>query len=180
MKSELPAGHGLNERILAVGELLPTEGGNPSITDIQYEALAAGIGRGESTLISAPTSTGKTLIGWWTIATAILGGYRAVYLVSHRALAKQKFEEVQRLFLHTFLGNDRSAIVCATGDGVEDAAGKKTNAPMSASILIATYEKYLGCLSVGGPHVTFGMFVSFVMKSSSLGMNTEAKTQNFC
>ena len=151
MRNALPYGHGLDERILSVAELLPTENGTPSITDIQYEALEAGIGQGASVLVSAPTSTGKTLIGWWTIASAILNGNRAVYLVSHRALAKQKFEEAQRLFLGSFLGNDRSSIVCATGDGVEDAAGKKTNAPMSATILIATYEKFLGCLSVGGP-----------------------------
>lgn len=49
------------------------------------------------------------------------------------------------------LSDDRSAIVCATGDSVEDASGRKTSAPLSASILIATYEKFLGCLSTGGP-----------------------------
>lgn len=107
--------------------------------------------RGQSILVSAPTSTGKTLIGWWGISTALAAGRRAVYLVSHRALAKQKFEEAQRLFLANPLGGDRASIVCATGDGVEDGSGRKTNAPLSASILIATYEKFLGCLSVGGP-----------------------------
>ena len=34
---------------------------------------------------------------------------------------------------------------------VEDASGRKTSAPLSASILVATYEKFLGCLSTGGP-----------------------------
>ena len=41
--------------------------------------------------------------------------------------------------------------LCATGDSVEDASGRKTSAPLAARILVATYEKFLGCLSVGGP-----------------------------
>ncbi len=151
MKASLPEHHSLSEYILARPELLPRNNGDPSITDIQFEALESGVARGESVLVSAPTSTGKTLIGWWTIAGAIEAGKTAVYLVSHRALAKQKFEEAQRLFLDGYLGGDRSAIVCATGDSVEDAAGRKTNAPLAATILIATYEKFLGTLSVGGP-----------------------------
>lgn len=151
MKDCLPKDHGLSEAVLGTPALLPTVDGKSSLTDIQYEALEAGVAKGESSLISAPTSTGKTLIGWWTIASAISTGQRAVYLVSHRALAKQKFEEAQRLFLKNFLGGDRAAIVCATGDGVEDASGRKTNAALTAHILVATYEKFLGCLSVGGP-----------------------------
>jgi len=151
MKASLPAQHGLSRQILETAELLPRASGEPSITDIQYEALEAGVARGQSALISAPTSTGKTLIGWWTIAGAIEAGRTAVYLVSHRALAKQKFEEAQRLFLDGFLAGDKSSIVCATGDSVEDAAGRKTNVPLSATILIATYEKFLGTLSAGGP-----------------------------
>src|SRR3546814_1740818 len=81
-----------------------------------------------------------------SISTAIQNGCNAVYLVSYRALASQKFEEVQRLFLNEFLGGDQSAIVCATGDGVIDASGRPNSAPLSARILIATYEKFLGCL----------------------------------
>ncbi len=60
--------------------LIPRYEGAPSLTDIQYEALEAGVARGESILVCAPTSTGKTLIGWWAIASAILAGGRAVYL----------------------------------------------------------------------------------------------------
>ena len=151
MKTGLPANHGLSDYVMGLPELLPLANGQPLITDVQYAALEAGVATGKSLLVSAPTSTGKTLIGWWAIASAIKAGGRAVYLVSHRALAKQKFEEAQRLFLNGLFGGDRSAIVCATGDGVEDASGRKTNAPLAASVVIATYEKFLGCLSVGGP-----------------------------
>ncbi len=147
MQIGLPKNHGLSDFVIKSQELLPKgPDGQPFITDIQYEALQAGVSEGASVLVSAPTSTGKTLIGWWTIASAIAAGGRAIYLVSHRALAKQKFEEAQRLFLKGPLGGDRAAIVCATGDAVEDASGRKTNAPLAS-----TYEKFLGCLSVGGP-----------------------------
>lgn len=151
MRSELPEHHGLSDIVQASLKLLPRIDNEPSLTDIQFDALDAGVARGESVLISAPTSTGKTLIGLWTIASALAKGGRAVYLVSHRALAKQKFGEIADLFLDNFLDNDSSSIVCATGDGIEDASGRKTSVPLSAKILVATYEKFLGCLSVGGP-----------------------------
>ena len=151
MKTILPGGHGLSDRVLRDPQLLPQRDGMPSITDAQHDALAAGIARGQNMLVSAPTSTGKTLIGWWAVSAALAAGRRVVYLVSYRALAHQKFDEVQRLFLEPDLGGDRSAIICATGDSVEDASGRKTSAPLSGRILIATYEKFLGCLSTGGP-----------------------------
>ncbi|CAN7152433.1 DEAD/DEAH box helicase [Rhizobium leguminosarum] len=151
MKYQLPENHGLSGHTQSVKELSPVVDANPSLTNIQYEALAAGVARGESVLVSAPTSTGKTLIGWWAVASALEKGKKAVYLVSHRALAKQKFEEVETIFLNHYLGGDRSSIICATGDGVEDCAGRKTNSPLDGKILVATYEKFLGCLSVGGP-----------------------------
>lgn len=151
MKSGLPNGHGLADRIAVNSALLPRDGQSPSVTDIQYAALDAGVARGTSMLVSAPTSTGKTLIGWWAVSGALAAGRRVVYLVSFRALAHQKFEEAQRLFLDSELAGDRSAIVCATGDSVEDASGRKTSSPLTSRILVATYEKFLGCLSTGGP-----------------------------
>ncbi|WEJ77714.1 DEAD/DEAH box helicase [Paracoccus versutus] len=151
MKFTLPQNHGLASSVLGNELLLPSENGQPSLTDAQYDALAAGVARGEDVLVSAPTSTGKTLIGWWGVTSALAAGSRVVYLVSFRALAHQKFEEAQRLFLDTYLQGDRSSIVCATGDSVEDASGRKTSSPLSASIVVATYEKFLGLLSTGGP-----------------------------
>lgn len=154
MRYELPANHQLPDYILGKPELLPTADTSvPSLTDIQYMSLENGIANDQSVLVSAPTSTGKTLIGWWAIVSCLLKGGRAVYLVSHRALAKQKFEEAQNLFLHDLFDNDPTAIVCATGDAVEDASGKKTSTPLEGQLLIATYEKFLGCLSVGGPPI---------------------------
>lgn len=150
MKSTLPLNHGLNGEVLDNPLLLPQENNQPSLTDVQFDSLVAGVARGQDILVSAPTSTGKTLIGWWGVSTALAAGHNIVYLVSYRALAHQKFEEAQHLFLDALQG-DHSSIVCATGDSVEDASGRKTSAPLAARILIATYEKFLGCLSIGGP-----------------------------
>lgn len=65
MKQTLPHHHGLSEKILQKNELVPRFDDAVSITDIQFEALDAGVARGQSLIVSAPTSTGKTLIGWW-------------------------------------------------------------------------------------------------------------------
>jgi len=63
MKYELPPNHGLSEN-LQQGFVF-SEGGRPSLTDVQYEALAAGVANGESILVVSPTSTGKTQIALW-------------------------------------------------------------------------------------------------------------------
>lgn len=151
MKNNFPPNVVFSNRLREIAPLLPQDQGAPSLTDIQYDALAAGVNKGTSILVSAPTSTGKTLIGWWAVTSTVEAGGRAVYLVSHRTLAKQKAEEARRLFVDTLFDGDQSAIVCATGDSVEDVSGRKTSAPLDAMILVATYEKFLGCISVGGP-----------------------------
>lgn len=63
MKDSLPANHGLPDRV--VKSLIFHEDGGPSLTDAQFEALAQGVGRGESALVVSPTSTGKTHIALW-------------------------------------------------------------------------------------------------------------------
>lgn len=151
MKTTLPTGCSLSQRILETPNMMPRDGGNFSITDAQYAALDAGLSDGNSLLISAPTSTGKTLIGWWAAASGLERGKKIVYLVSHRALASQKFEEIQTLFQGSWLGDDASVLVCATGDGVVDGSGRTNSSPLSATMLVATYEKYLALISAGGP-----------------------------
>ncbi|GEM18525.1 DEAD/DEAH box helicase [Gluconobacter oxydans] len=151
MKTTLPPACRLSQRVLDTPELMPRDGANYSITDAQYAALDAGLTDGKSLLISAPTSTGKTLIGWWAAANGLEHGKKFVYLVSHRALASQKFDEIQKLFRGPWLGDDPHALVCATGDGVIDGSGRANSSPLSATILVATYEKYLALISAGGP-----------------------------
>lgn len=148
MKYELPENHGLSQKI--VGSLVYTEGDSPALTDAQYSALESGLGDGVSLLVVSPTSTGKTHIAIWAIANGIETNANTVYLVTHRALAKQKFHDFQEILLEDYLGNDLSKIVLATGDAVVDGLEESPADPLRAPLLVATYEKYLAMLSASG------------------------------
>jgi helicase len=148
MKSQLPEHHGLSKSI--VTDLVFKEDEKPALTDAQYNALDTGVGRGESILVVSPTSTGKTQIAVWAIANAIETGCNAVYLVTHRALAKQKFDDFKSLLLDKFLDGNGAALVIATGDYVINAEGDTPIDPLSVPLLVATYEKYLAMLSASG------------------------------
>ncbi|MFY2563996.1 DEAD/DEAH box helicase [Corallococcus terminator] len=153
MKSTLPPHHGLPEQILNDPKLVHRlDSKTPNLTDVQYEALAEGAARGTSMLVVAPTSTGKTLIGVWALTTWLLNAppRNAVYLVTHRALARQKFEELQALLCERHFHGDKHSIVLANGDTIEDGTGAVPTDPLNAPVLVATYEKYLAMLSGGG------------------------------
>ncbi|VVD62561.1 DEAD/DEAH box helicase [Pandoraea commovens] len=149
MKYELPVDHGLSGE-LEQHLLFRDASGGPAVSDVQYEALAAGVARGESVLVVSPTSTGKTQIALWAIAGGLERGCNTVYLVTHRALAKQKFEDFRSQLLGPFLGDNAASLVVATGDYVEDAEGIVPSEPLRAPLLVATYEKYLALLSASG------------------------------
>lgn len=148
MKYELPRDHGLSQKV--VDALVFKEEGKPSVTDAQHAALSAGVGHGNSLLVVSPTSTGKTQIAIWAIAQSINANCATVYLVTHRALAKQKFHEFKSTLLNRFMGDNGAALVLATGDYVEDADGNIPAEPLRAPLLVATYEKYLALLSAAG------------------------------
>ena len=157
MKYQFPEHHGLSESI--VTNLVFKDDEQPALTDAQYEALDAGVGRGESLLVVSPTSTGKTQIAVWAIANGIETGCNTVYLVTHRALAKQKFDDFKSLLLDKFLDGNGSAIVIATGDYVINAEGDSPTDPLSVPLLVATYEKYLALLSASGIPTDMGKTV---------------------
>ena len=153
MKHFLPCQHGLSTTLLADPGVVFRDGTTPSLTDIQWNALDAGIASGKSVLAVAPTSTGKTQIGIWGLASWISTNKarrRGIYLVTHRSLANQKFEEFQRILLNTLFDGAGEALALATGDRQVDATGSPITEPLRASLLVATYEKYLGLLCAGG------------------------------
>jgi helicase len=153
LKYNLPAAHGLPQAVQDDLQLLPrASDGAPSLTDVQHAALEAGAARGTSLLVVAPTSTGKTHIGMWALMGWLSAhpARRAVYLVTHRALARQKFEELTELLCARHFGGDKSCIVLANGDSVEDGNGHTPSAPLEALVLVATYEKYLAMISGSG------------------------------
>ena len=116
-----------------LSELLARQGIS-QLTSVQKDSLAAGVANGQSMVVSAPTSSGKTLIGEIAAIAGIRQGYSALYLVSHKALADQKFDEFSKKY-----GNmaDRpiARIGVSTGDHDEG--------DPDPQILIATYEKAL-------------------------------------
>ncbi len=148
MKTELPDSHGLTQTMLDT--LVPHSDGKVSLTNIQYKALEEGVAQGQSSLIVSPTSTGKTQIAIWAIAQNIEQGINAVYLVTHRSLAKQKFNEFKEMLLDTYLDGDKTALAISTGDYSMDANGEALSSPLEVPLLIATYEKYLALLSSSG------------------------------
>ena len=59
--------------------------GITSLTDVQEKAMNAGAASGKSLIVSAPTSTGKTLIAEIATLAVLRRDMKVVYLVSHRA-----------------------------------------------------------------------------------------------
>lgn len=70
------------------------------LTPIQEKSLLSGLLEGTSLLVSAPTSSGKTLVATMGIAN-ILGKGKAIYLVPLKALANEKYKEYLNLLQKT-------------------------------------------------------------------------------
>lgn len=119
--------------------------GVENFTRIQALSIEQGICDRQSMVVCAPTSSGKTLVGELALLSAVRQGARGVYLVSHKALADQKYEDFSAKY--GVLGRDPIArIAIATGD--------RDEGDVDPNILVATYEKAMalilaGALSVG-------------------------------
>ena len=116
------------------------EWGIKSLTDIQELAVAAGIPLSSSAIVCAPTSSGKTLIGELALANALSDKLDALYLVSHKALAKQKFSDFAD---HFSKPRWKSAVT------VGISTGDREEGDVRCRVLISTYEKALGLILAG-------------------------------
>ena len=61
----------------------------------QEDALPAALD-GESIVLAVPTASGKSLVAYLSIVSAVLKGKKAVYIVPLRALASEKFEDLKK------------------------------------------------------------------------------------
>ena len=111
--------------------------GITAFTQIQDLALKAGVAEGRSQIVCAPTSSGKTLVGEIAILAALSRGQRCLYLVSHKALADQKYLD----FTDKFGG-----VAAGGGVTVGLSTGDRDEGEASPQLLIATYEKVLALL----------------------------------
>ena len=114
--------------------------GFEKLTDVQQRALEAGVASGESLVVCAPTSSGKTLIGEIAVLQALRRRHRCLYLVSHKALANQKYTDFETRF-SSDKADPSGTVGLSTGDREEG--------DLQADILIATYEKGLILILTG-------------------------------
>jgi helicase len=110
------------------------------LTDIQRLALEAGVAGGKSLVVCAPTSSGKTLVGEIAIYSALQRRCKCLYLVSHKALADQKYVDFEQRF-----GSGSSEPLASVGLST----GDREEGDVSPQIMVATYEKGLSLLLSG-------------------------------
>ena len=67
------------------------------LDDFQYEAIDA-LNQGHSVVVSAPTGSGKTLIGEYAIYRAIAHGQKVFYTTPLKALSNQKLRDFRNQF----------------------------------------------------------------------------------
>ena len=109
----------------------------------QLEAFEV-LERGHSVLVSAPTSSGKTLVAEYAIARTLQAGRRAAYTTPTKALSNQKLRD-----LRSWLGTDRVGLL--TGDNV---------IRPNADVVVMTTEVLRNMMYADSPHVSeFGIAV---------------------
>lgn len=113
-----------------------------SLNSLQVKTLEAGslLSR-KNMIISAPTNSGKSLIGWLGLLQAINRKKRAILLEPLRALAREKADEIERIApsLQEILGTDFSVRI-TTGDYRLDNETFLDSAPQG-ELIIATPER---------------------------------------
>ncbi|MCA0418024.1 MAG: DEAD/DEAH box helicase [Proteobacteria bacterium] len=113
---------------------------------LQIEAVnEKGALDGNSIMVVAPTSAGKTFIGELAALKAIAEGRKAVFLLPYKALVNEKFEDFSAMY------GDRLGLRIArcSGDWQDQVA---TVLRGKYDIAFFTYEKFLS-LSVASPHL---------------------------
>ncbi|MCE4610989.1 MAG: DEAD/DEAH box helicase [Desulfurococcales archaeon] len=94
----------------------------------QRQALEAGVERGESLLVAAPTGAGKSFIALVACANALATrGGRAFYVAPLRSIAQEKYAEFR--------------VLEKLGFKVRVSIGDYTEGPPDADVIVSTYEK---------------------------------------
>ncbi|MFE0421067.1 DEAD/DEAH box helicase [Streptomyces sp. NPDC058953] len=132
------------------------------LNELQVDAVnEAVLLDGNSVLVSAPTSAGKTMIGEIAAMRAVAQGRKAVFLLPTRALVNDQYERFVDLY-----GAAGVRTIRATGE-LRDEISKLFKGSYELAIL--TYEKYIGLLS-GHPYLLDTVGVLVVDEIHALGL----------
>ena len=110
------------------------------LNDLQLSAVNDyRIFQGESLLVVAPTSSGKTFIGEMAATKAIVDGRKAVFLLPYRALVNEKYD----LFASVYGDKLGMRIIRCTGDHTDE-TGQFVRGKYEIAVL--TYEMFLNLM----------------------------------
>jgi len=116
-----------------------------SLNELQQAAVNnAGLLDGKNVLVSAPTSSGKTMLGELAALSASQRGGRSVFLLPTRALVNEQYDRFTRMY-----GNLGVRVIRATGE-ISDQVPEFALGQFDIAIL--TYEKFTG-LALASSHI---------------------------
>lgn len=115
----------------------------PSLNNLQVDAINEyGLLKGEHLLVSAPTSSGKTMVGELAALKGILERKRAVFLLPLKALVNDKHQQFTRIY-----GEYGIRVIRATGEITDDIPALMRG---QYDLCLFTYEKF-SALVLGSP-----------------------------
>lgn len=132
----------------------------PSLNELQQTAINDfGLLDGEHLLVTAPTSSGKTLVGELAALKGVLDGQRALFLLPLKALVNDKHQEFERKY-----GDFGVRTIRTTGDFTDD-----NDALMRGQydICLTTYEKAT-MLALVAPHLLDGVGTVVIDEAQTL------------
>jgi helicase len=120
-----------------------------TLNELQLDAINEyGVLDGEHLVVSAPTSSGKTMVGELAGLNGILQRRRALFLLPMKALVNDKYQEFVRKYAALGVRTIR-----ATGDFNDDVGALMRG---QYDICLMTYEK-CAALALGAPHILDGV-----------------------
>ncbi len=158
--------------------------GSGATADIFQRSAAQHIQKGNDTLITAPTGTGKTAIALYAITNAVEQRKKAYYTAPLKALSNEKYRDFQKIFGPENVGlltgdvkeNTQAPILLMTTEIYRNMTANQ-NVPRDVGTVVFDELHYLGDVDRGGVWEQSIMFtpqdVQLVSLSATIGNNQE-------